>query len=126
MATSIITVSARTKMAQARAGVTTLPTVAGFAFGDAGVDSSGNPTDISASASALSHEILRKPFSSKAKVSNTAYRYTCVLAANELAGKNISELALYDSEGDLINIKHFKSKGKDADIEMTFQVDDEF
>lgn len=126
MATSIVTKTAKAKMAKARAGVITLPTVAGVAFGDGGVDSSGNPTDVAENATALTNETLRKAYTSKALISDTSYRYTCVLGTTELAGQSISEVGLYDSDGDLINIKHFMAKGKDADMEITFQLDDTF
>ena len=32
----------------------------------------------------------------------------------------------YDEEGDLIAIKNFSAKGKDDDLEMTFNIDDTF
>jgi hypothetical protein len=46
------------------------------------------------------------------------------LEKTELAGYKISELALYDEDGDLVAIKNCLPKGKDDDLEMTFQIDD--
>lgn len=59
-------------------------------------------------------------------LNDTVCRYSCTLEASELAGKSISELALYDADGDLIAIKNFSGKGKDDDLEMTFNIDDTF
>ena len=53
-------------------------------------------------------------------------RYECTLENDELVGQYISELALYDEDGDLVAIKNFLRKGKDSDLEMVFQMDDEF
>ncbi len=39
-------------------------------------------------------------------------------------GENISELALVDSEGDIVTIKNFRIKQKDGDFSFTFKVND--
>ena len=52
--------------------------------------------------------------------------YTCTLTEPELAGEDISEVGLYDENGDIACIKNFKTKGKDGDMEMTFTLDDVF
>ena len=48
------------------------------------------------------------------------------LAESELAGKEISEIGLYDTNGDIVCIKTFTRKGKDDDVEQTYVLDDIF
>lgn len=126
MATSIITATARKQMAQARAGAITLPTIVGFVFGDGGVDSSGNVLDVDESATALNNEIGRYPYDKYEFVTDTTCRYTYTMGGDVLAGSKLSEIGLYDSEGNVVNIKHFSEKGKDSDLELEFQIDDVF
>lgn len=126
MATSIITNTARRKMAQARAGEITLPKVVGFAFGSGGVDANGDVLDVEETATVLNEEIGRYPADKHEFITETTCRYTYVMGADVLAGSKISEIGLYDEDGDLVNIKHFSEKGKDADLELEFQIDDIF
>jgi len=126
MADAVVTHIARRKMVKARAGVIELPPIVGMAFGTGGVDSDGNPVLPSVSDEGLKNEVFRKEVDSYNFIDDTTCRYLCTLAANECVDEEISELGLYDSEGDIIAIKTFKSKGKDADLEMTFRVDDIF
>lgn len=126
MANAMITQSARIKMVKARAGVATLPKIAGMAFGDGGAQADGTPIEIPDTQSELHNELLRKEVDGHEFLADTKCRYTCTLTENELVGKMISEIGLYDEEGDLVAIKNFIPKGKDNDIEMSFHVDDEF
>ena len=123
---SVVTATAKKKMMKARAGASALPKIVGMAFGNGGVDSAGNVIAPTASQTALNNELLRKTITGYTFVSDTKCRYECTLAKTDLAGKYISELALYDEEGDLVAIKNFLKKGKDSDLEMTIQMDDEF
>lgn len=122
----IITKKARENMVKARAGVITLPKIVGMAFGDGGVDPSGNVVAPTADQEALKHELKRKVLESYSFPADTTCQYLCILAENDLAGEDISEIGLYDENGDIACIKTFKSKGKDADIQMTFTLDDVF
>ena len=122
----IITKKARKKMVQARAGAITLPKIVGMAFGSGGVDSAGNVISPSETQTALKKELLRKPISGYTFVTETTCRYECTLGESELAGQYISEIGLYDSQGDIVCIKTFTKKGKDDDIEMTYTLDDVF
>lgn len=125
----VITVKARQKLVKARAGDITLPPIVGMAFGDGGVDASGNVIAPSATQESLSNELSRKALDSTdghTYPSTTTCRYKCTLTESDLAGKEISELGLYDSEGDIVCIKTFARKGKDDDIELSFTVDDIF
>lgn len=121
---AIITMKAREKMLKARAGEQTLPKITGFAFGNGGADSEGNVIAPLESQNSLNNELLRKEIDGYTFISNLVCQYSCTLEKEELVGCKISEIALYDEEGDLVAIKNCMSKGKDDDLEMTFQIDD--
>ena len=122
----IITVTARKNMVRARAGEIQLPKIVGFVFGDGGVDESGNIIPLSETDSTLGNELLRKKYDGYTMVSDTECKYECTLTEEELAGKEISEIGMYDANGDIVNIKRFSAKGKDADLAMTFWIKDTF
>lgn len=121
---SVVTTKAREKMLKARAGENPLPKIAGFAFGNGGTDGNGSVLAPDENQTALNNELLRKEIDGFSFVSNLVCRYSCTLGKNDLAGSLISEVALYDAEGDLVAIKNCMPKGKDDDLEMTFQLDD--
>lgn len=123
---AVVTKKARNKILKARAGDLVLPKITGMAFGDGGVDDDGSIIVPSVEQTELHSELLRKEVSGHEYLNDTVCRYSCTLEASELAGKSISELALYDADGDLIAIKNFSGKGKDDDLEMTFNIDDTF
>lgn len=122
----VITKKARENMVKARAGAIVLPPVAGMVFGNGGVDSSGNVITPHSNQAILVNELFRKEIKSYTFINDTTCRYECTLSETELAGKDISEIGLYDTNGDIVCIKNFKSKGKDGDMEMTFLLDDVF
>lgn len=125
----VITTIAREKLVKARAGDITLPAIVGMAFGDGGVDSSGNVITLATTQAELVNELLRKTLDTEdghTYPSSMTCRYKCTLTESELAGTEISEIGLYDSDGDIVAIKNFARKGKDDDIEMSFTVDDIF
>ena len=126
MTNAIITVTARNKMLRARAGEINLPKIVGFVFGNGGVDENGAVLTPPEEQTALKGELLRKEIDSYTFVSSTKCMYECTLQPSELVGENISEIALYDEDGDLVAIKNFMAKGKDSDLEMKFQMKDEF
>ena len=95
-------------------------------FGDGGVDASGNVIPPTESQSGLTNEIFRKELDGYSFPADTTCRYECTLTESELAGEEISEIGLYDSEGDVVCIKTFKRKGKDDDVEQTYTLDDIF
>ena len=123
---TVITVAGRKKICQARAGAITLPTIEGMAFGSGGVDSSGTVIAPSEAQTALTNELYRKKVDGYTFPEETAVRYTCTLTASELAGKEISEIGLYDTDGDIVAIKTFSRKGKDDDMEQQYVLDDIF
>ncbi len=126
MADAVVTLAARKKMVMARAGAIELPPITGMAFGTGGVDESGVPIAPSGEAEGLRHEVFRKEVDRYLFTDDTTCRYLCTLVVGECDNEDINELGLYDAEGDLVAIKTFMSKGKDSDLEMTFQVDDIF
>lgn len=122
----IITRKSRENIVKARAGVIELPKIAGMAFGNGGTDENGNVIPPAEDQSSLASEIYRKEIDSYSFPEDTTCRYECTLGEAELAGENISEVGLYDVNGDIVCIKTFTNKGKDGDIEMTFTLDDMF
>lgn len=126
MADAVVTLVARKKMVRARAGAIELPPIVGMAFGTGGVDGSGLPIAPSGEDGALRNEVFRKEVDSYTFTDDTTCRYLCTLVVGECDNEEINELGLYDAEGDLVAVKTFRSKGKDSDLEMTFQVDDIF
>lgn len=126
MANEIVTDKAREKMAKARAGDLTLPKITKMSFGDGGVDINGTPVTPSGSDIALKHEVLRKDIDGHTFPITTTCTYSCKLLKADIPGINVNEIALIDAEGDLVAIKSFGNKYKDADMEMVFQIDDIF
>lgn len=122
----VVTMAARRKLALASAGEIALPKVIGMAFGDGGVDVSGEVIPPVEGQEALGHELYRKPIDGYTFPTETTCRYECTLSESELVGEEISEVGLYDAEGDILCIKSFKRKGKDADVEQTYVLDDVF
>lgn len=123
---AVITKAAREKMVKARAGAIILPKVVGMAFGNGGVDADGSVIPPTESQSELSNEIFRKEIDGYSFPEDTTCRYECTLAESELAGEEISEIGLYDEDGDILCIKTFMRKGKDDDVEQTYSLDDIF
>lgn len=126
MTNQIITKTARNDMVRARAGEIQLPKIVGFVFGDGGVNADGEIIPLSEDDMELGHELLRKPYDSYSMISETEYRYECTLPEAELTGAKINEIGLYDSNNKIVTIKRFSSKGKDADLSMTFWIKDTF
>lgn len=122
----IITKSARKKMVRARAGEEPLPKIVGMVFGSGGVDEGGTVIPPTEEQTGLKNELLRKTVSGHTFPEETTCRYSCTLTETELVGAEISEIGLYDEQGDVVCIKTFMRKGKDGDVEMTYTIDDVF
>ncbi|MCM1212902.1 MAG: phage tail protein [Lachnospiraceae bacterium] len=122
----VITKAARRKMVQARAGAIVLPRIVGMAFGNGGVDADGNILSPKEGQDTLAGELYRKPIDGYSFPDETSCRYECTLLEKELAGTEISEVGLYDEDGDILCIKAFRRKGKDDDVEQTYVLDDIF
>lgn len=74
---------------------------------------------------ALKSEVVRKPYTSSTKTSDTSYEYTIKLEEDELVGTFISEMALIDEDGDVVAFSNFLAKGKD-ETEVTFTIEDNY
>lgn len=125
MANSIITIKAKEKIVKARANVAPIPIIEGMAFGNGGAD--GNdviPPNIDATE--LNNELIRKPIELVTQVSSTSYKYKCTLTATDIPNASVSEIGFYDTDGDIIAIRSFKPKIKDAEIDMVFEIEDTF
>ena len=122
----VITKKGREKLVKARAGALTLPKITGMAFGDGGVNQSGVVVPPTESQARLANELYRKAIDRYTFPSDTTCRYECTLIESELAGNEISEIGLYDAEGDIVCIKTFTRKGKDDDVQQTYVLDDIF
>lgn len=126
MANAVILNQAKLKLLRARSGDIPFPTITHMAFGTGGVSARGEAIEPNENATSLVHEVLRKALDSHSFDNNKTMKYTGTIRNNECVGEKISELALVDSDGDIVCIKTFSSKQKDADIEMTFDIYDTF
>ena len=122
----VVTKKAREKLVKARAGVIELPRIVGMTFGDGGVDVDGNVIPPAETQSQLTAELLRKEIDGYSFPDDTTCKYECTLTESELAGEEISEIGLYDADGDIVCIKTFMRKGKDSDVEQTYTLADMF
>lgn len=126
MAKSVVTNIAKGKMVKARAGIGVVPKITSMAFGNGANSETGCRTPL-ATDTVLQNELLRQEVDSAVlQDDGISVLYTCTLAKKTLAGEIVNELALCDADGDLVAIKSFADKGKDADMEMVFHVLDKF
>ena len=118
----------RRKLCKAHAGDLTLPKITQMAWGDGGVLEDGTPKQTTGEETGLHNLLLKKDIEAHTYVDDaqTTCRYTATLEAEELTGKEISEMGLYDEEGDLIAYRTFLRKGKDADIPQIYDMDEIF
>ena len=126
MAQGVITIAGRRKLCQAHAGDIALPAITQMAFGAGGVDDSGGVIAATGEEVSLRDELLRKDISGHIYPEETTARYSTRLGKAELAGQSISEMGLFDSDGDLVAYKTFLPKGKDDDMEFCFDMDEIF
>lgn len=125
--TSVITRQRRVYLAQiTRGAIETIPKITHIAFGDGGIGEDGQPLQPNELQTELNNEIGRYEIASVENPVETTNRYTVTIPESDLNGTNINEMALIDADGGLAAIKTFLNKGKDGDVEFTFQFDDEF
>ena len=124
----VITATGRKKLCRAHAGDGTLPAITKMAWGNGGVDETGQPISTTGNEIGLYNELLVKDIESHAYVNEeeTTCRYTATLEAGELSGEEISEMGLYDADGDLVAYRTFMRKGKDADIPQIYDMEEIF
>jgi len=105
----------RARIAAHMAGGAVLPAVAQMAFGDGGHDAAENPKPVPSSRTALFHERLRKVCAAIVQINASEVQATAYIEEAELVGVAISEAALVDAAGNLIAMKTFAPKHKEAD-----------
>ncbi|MFZ4540035.1 hypothetical protein [Propionivibrio sp.] len=111
-----ITVNAyRQKIAACMAGGPVILPIAYMAFGDGGHNPDMTPKPPSASATALNHEVLRKPLASIIQEDLYSVTGKGTIEAVELIGASLSEAALIDSAGQIVGLKTFAPKHKESD-----------
>lgn len=126
MAQGVITKTGREKLCKAHAGDISLPPITQMAFGNGGVDGDGVVVAATGEEVSLRNELLKKDIDSHTYPETTTGRYSVRLGKTELADETISEMGLFDAEGDLVAYKTFLPKGKDADMEFIFDMDEIF
>lgn len=92
-----------------------------IAFGDGTI--SGRKYTPNPDATALVHEVARNNIGSVQEVGDN-YRYIGALGTDQCNGLYITEMALVDSDNQLVCIKTFDKKYKPAGVELTFKIDD--
>lgn len=124
----VITAVGRKKLCMAHAGDSELPAITKIAWGNGGIDQSGQPISTTGNEIGLYHQLLDKNIESHEYVNDgqTTCRYTATLEAGELDGEEISEMGLFDAEGDLVAYRTFTRKGKDSDIPQVYNMDEVF
>lgn len=122
---SVITKIRRKKMAEASHTTGTVAKITHIALGSGGVNADGTVIVPLAENVALKKEVVREPYTSSTKTSDTSYEYTIKLEEDELVGTFISEMALIDEDGDVVAFSNFLAKGKD-ETEVTFTIEDNY
>lgn len=105
----------REKLAAHMAGNAVLKPIAYMAFGDGGHDADNEAIPPSENDTALKHEVLRKPIAYVKQEDSLSVTGRGTIEANELIDIEFSEAALVDGDGNLIGIKSFAPKKKEAD-----------
>lgn len=122
---SVITKKRRQKMAEASHTTGQIAKITHIALGSGGVNGQGEVIEPLPENVQLNNEVVRKPYTSSRKLSDTSYEYTIRLEENELVGTYISEMALIDEDGDVAAFSNFLSKGKD-ETEVSFTIEDNY
>lgn len=115
MAEAITVDAYRKRIAKHMADNSALPPIAYMAFGDGGHNADLTPKAPSATATALTHEVLRKDLASITQEDGFSVTGKGVIEAADLAGVRISEAALLDTNGQLVGYKTFAPKLKESD-----------
>ena len=127
MANTVITDYRREQLCKITSGaISTLAPIAEVAFGDGGVDEAGNVLQPVGNQQALTHEIGRYTIDKVEYPVATTARYIVTIPAADLAGEQISEAALVDTERNFCALPNMLAKGKDEGVAFIFTFDDEF
>ena len=103
MSNTAMTVRGREKLCKAHAGEMALPCIKWIAFGTGGVDEN--------------RQSLPTP---------PTCEYVCTLNKEDLPNLYLSEMGLFDEEGELVMYSTFLEKGKDDDMTFHFQTQEIF
>lgn len=125
---TVTTRKAREKFAKAHGGKNLLPAITQIAFGNGGHDIGGNPILPSDTVVQVPGEFLRKDIlGTDVPVDMaTTLRISGNLDFDEGNGEMVSAVGLYDSDGDLVAIKTFTPKYKDAATSIEISWDEQF
>ena len=126
MANAVIKEKGREKMCKSHAGDMVLPKIKYIAYGEGGVDEAGTPLPVTGEEVSLRNELLRREVDSHGYPIPTTCEYKSSLGKTELAQKYISEVGLFDEEGDLVMYRTFLKKGKDDDMLFDFSIQEIF
>ena len=114
---SVITKTRRRKLCMAASDPEKpLAVITHVAFGNGGVNGSGEPLVPLETQTALNSELARYEVESVTYPAETTARYAVTIPKD----------ALVDSDGDVVAIKTMYPKKKDEDVSFTFEFDDEF
>lgn len=111
-----VTVNAyRQRIATRMAGGAALAPIAYMAFGDGGHNPDMTPKPPSQAATALYHEVMRKPLASITQDDVFSVTGKGMVEGSEMIGISVSEAALLDANGNLVGFKTFAPKHKESD-----------
>ena len=126
MSEAKITDIGREKLCKAHTGDIRLPPLKFIAYGDGGTDSAGVPFVVTGEEVSLRNELLRIEIAQHTYPATTTCEYESNLDKNDLANVYLSELGVFDEEGDLVVYKTFLKKGKDDDMLFDFLLRESF
>lgn len=126
MADAVMTQKGQEKLCRAHAGDRKLPKLKYIAYGDGGVDETRNPLPVTGEEVALRNELLRIELGEHQYPIPTTCEYQSELSKTTLANIFLSELGIFDEEGDLMIYKTFLPKGKDEDMLFQFSIQEIF
>lgn len=121
-AEAVLLKSFRERIAAHMAGNGALYPIKYIAYGDGGHNSNLQPISPSEDATALQHEVLRKEVAAVRQDDSLSVTGKGTIENNELIGTQLSEAALVDSQGNLIGIKTFAPKVKEADERYQIEI----
>ena len=121
-AEAVLLKSFRERIAAHMAGNGTLYPIKDIAYGDGGHNANLQHISPSEDATALQHEVLRKEVAAVRQDDSLSVTGKGTIENNELIGTQLSEAALVDSQGNLIGIKTFAPKVKEADERYQIEI----
>lgn len=103
----------RRRLAAHNAGLMVMKPIAFMAFGDGGHNADMTAKAPDEEATALFHEVLRKPLAAVTQEDFYSVTGKGLVDGDELIGVAVSEAALVDADGNLCGIKTFAPKHKE-------------